>query len=133
ERRMLRAIEGVTRQKIELLELPTTEMINNKRIARFKQTILDTLATNDLGFFHDLMDELRQAHDVPALNIAAALAKMAQGEGQMLMPELSAGEQQKPKTRPFTPKGSFKKNPPSKTSARPARKKKGKKASQSGR
>ena len=90
ERRMLRAIENVTRQEIELLELPTTEMINDQRIARFKQAITDTLAENDLGFFMDLMDQYRQEHDVPALDIAAALAKMVQGEAPMLLAEKAA-------------------------------------------
>ncbi len=109
ERRMLRAIEGVTRQEIEQLELPTTEMINNQRIAQFKQTVLDTLATNDLGFFHGLMDQFRQEHDVPALDIAAALAKMLQGNSPMLMPE-KAPEQEAPKQKKsFPKKGNFKK------------------------
>ena len=39
ERRMLSAIEHATKQKIERLELPTTEIVNNKRIADFKQSI----------------------------------------------------------------------------------------------
>ncbi|MFT4720131.1 MAG: ATP-dependent RNA helicase DeaD, partial [Candidatus Azotimanducaceae bacterium] len=43
ETRMLSAIERATRQKIEKLELPSTEMVNNKRIAGFKQTITDTI------------------------------------------------------------------------------------------
>ena len=108
ERRMIRAIEGVTRQEIEMLELPTTEMINNQRMAQFKQNILDTLATNDLGFFHDLMDQFRQEHDVPALDIAAALAKMVQGDTPMLMPEAPAERKVTAKTKPFPQKGSFK-------------------------
>ncbi|MCF8037293.1 MAG: DEAD/DEAH box helicase [Desulfobacteraceae bacterium] len=87
EKRLLQAIESTTRQQIELLELPTTEMINDKRIARFKQSVTDTLAQNDLAFFRDLMDQYRQEHDVPALDIAAALAKMFQGQTPMLMPK----------------------------------------------
>ncbi len=87
ERRVLRAIEKVTRQDIEMLKLPTTEMINDHRIARFKQAITDTLAENDLGFFHGLMDQYRTEHDVPALDIAAALAKMVQGKPPLLLPE----------------------------------------------
>ncbi|MFO7931623.1 MAG: DEAD/DEAH box helicase [Desulfosalsimonas sp.] len=87
EKSLLHAIERTTRQQIELLELPTTEMINDKRIAKFKQSVTDTLATNDLDFFRDLMDQYRQEHDVPALDIAAALAKMFQGQTPMLMPE----------------------------------------------
>ena len=42
EKRLLSSIEKATRQKIEPLELPTTEMVNNKRIATFKQQITDT-------------------------------------------------------------------------------------------
>ncbi|MBA2881109.1 ATP-dependent RNA helicase DeaD [Desulfosalsimonas propionicica] len=87
ERRMLRAIENVTRQKIELLELPTSEMINDQRIAKFKQSITDTLGTNDLSFFRDLVDQYRQEHDVPAADIAAALAKMVQGQTPLLLPK----------------------------------------------
>jgi len=121
ERRMLRAIEGVTRQEIEQLELPTTEMINNQRMAQFKQTILDTLATNDLGFFHGLMDQFRQEHDVPALDIAAALAKMVQGNAPMLMPEKEV-ERETPQSKPARKKGAFKK--PAKT-GKPNRKKEG--------
>lgn len=87
ERRMLSIIEKVTRQKITELELPTTEMINDTRIARFKQQITDMLSTNDLGFFRDLVDSYLQEHDVPALDIAAALAKRVQGDIPMLLPE----------------------------------------------
>ncbi len=108
ERRMLRVIEGITRQNIEALELPTPEMINNQRLAKFKQTILDTLATNDLGFFHGLMDQFRQEHDVPALDIAAALAKMVQANTPMLMPEKTF-EQKAPKSKSAHKKGTLKK------------------------
>jgi len=37
ERRMLGAIEKATRQRMDRLELPTIEMVHNKRIADFKQ------------------------------------------------------------------------------------------------
>ncbi len=86
ERRMLAAIEKATRQKIDELELPTSEKINDTRISRFKQQITDTLARNDLDFFVDMMDGYRQEHDVPAINIAAALARIVQGDSPMLMP-----------------------------------------------
>jgi len=87
ERRMISIIERATRQKITELELPTPEMINDTRIARFKQQITDTLSANDLGFFRDLVDSYRQEHDIPVLDIAAALARRVQGETPMLLPE----------------------------------------------
>jgi ATP-dependent RNA helicase DeaD len=85
ERGMLRTIEKVTNQKITLMELPSTEIINNKRIARFQQRISDTLAVEDLGLFHQIIEQYRQEHNVPALEIAAALAKIIQGETPLLL------------------------------------------------
>jgi ATP-dependent RNA helicase DeaD len=85
ERRMLSAIENATRQKIEQMELPSTEIVNNKRIADFKQSITDTLANEELGFMQGLLEQYRQEHDVPSLEIAAALAKMFIGEKPLLL------------------------------------------------
>jgi ATP-dependent RNA helicase DeaD len=85
ERRMLYAIEKATRQKIEALVLPTTETVNNKRIADFKQKISDTLALGELAFMQGLVEQYRQEHDVPAIDIAAALAKLSIGEQPMLL------------------------------------------------
>lgn len=85
ERRMLKAIERATRQKIEPLELPSTELVNNKRIADFKQKISDTLAAGELGFVKSLVENYQREHDVPALDIAAALASMSIGDQPLLM------------------------------------------------
>nr|VFK27823.1 MAG: ATP-dependent RNA helicase DeaD [Candidatus Kentron sp. LPFa] len=85
ERRILNAIEKATRQKIDLLELPSTEMVNNKRIADFKQKITNTLAAGELDFMQSLLEQYQQEHDVPALEIAAALARMFIGNGQFLL------------------------------------------------
>ena len=85
ERRMLAAIERATRQKITRLELPTTETVNNKRIADFKQKISDTLAGGEMAFMQNLVEQYRNEHDVPALDIAAALAKMSIGDKSLLL------------------------------------------------
>jgi ATP-dependent RNA helicase DeaD len=85
ERRMLSVIERATRQTIERLELPTTETVNNKRIADFKQKITDTLGDGDLAFMQSLVEQYRNEHDVPALDIAAALAKLSLGDRPLLL------------------------------------------------
>ncbi len=85
ERRMLGAIEHATRQKIERLELPTTEIVNNRRIANFKQSISDTLAAGELEFVRGLLEQYQHEHAVPALDIAAALAKLSLGDQPLLM------------------------------------------------
>ena len=85
EKHMLGAIERATRQKIELLEMPTTESINDKRIAGFKQRITDTLAEGDLELFGQIVEQYTQEHNVPALEVAAALARLVQGDQPLLV------------------------------------------------
>jgi ATP-dependent RNA helicase DeaD len=99
ERRMLRVIENATRQKIEPLELPTTETVNNKRIANFKQQITDTLAGGDLAFLQGLIEQYRQEHDVPGVEIAAALAKLAIGDKPLLLEEQTAKSRKQDRER----------------------------------
>ncbi|MGN6282062.1 DEAD/DEAH box helicase, partial [Frateuria sp.] len=85
EKGMLRAIERATRQPIEEMKLPTVEAVNDVRIARFKQRITDTMAQGDLGQFQQLIEQYEQEHNVPALEIAAALARIAQGDRPLLL------------------------------------------------
>jgi ATP-dependent RNA helicase DeaD len=84
EKRMLAALEKATKHSIELMQQPSTEMINDKRIARFKQKITDMLATKDSGLFADLVDQYHRDHKVPVLDIASALARLAQGDTPLL-------------------------------------------------
>jgi ATP-dependent RNA helicase DeaD len=85
ERNLLANIERATKQKVEEMGLPSTEVINNKRIARFKQNITDTLAAEELSFFTQLLEQYQQEHNVTALEIAAALAKLVQGDTPLLL------------------------------------------------
>ncbi len=87
EKRLLSSLERSTKQKIERMEMPSTETVNNQRIERFKQRISDTLAEGDSEFFVRILEQYEQDHDVPALEIAGALAKMAQGEEPLLLEE----------------------------------------------
>lgn len=96
EKRLLFAIEKATRQKIELMELPSTDEINNRRIAKFKQRISDTLANEDLSLFSEMIVKYQQEHGVDAIDIAAALAQLSQGDAPFLLqskPQQSAAEQ----------------------------------------
>ncbi|GMV30270.1 MAG: hypothetical protein AMXMBFR59_23950 [Rhodanobacteraceae bacterium] len=85
ERGMLRAIERATRQPIEPMNLPTVEAVNDQRIARFKQRISDTRAAGGLELFQQLIEQYETEHDVPAVEIAAALARLVQGDTPLLL------------------------------------------------
>lgn len=95
EKRLLHSIEKATKKKIEMMELPSTELINDNRIAKFKQRITDTLATEELGMFYQMIETYQQEHNVPAVEIAAALALQLQGDAPFLLqnkPHRSAKE-----------------------------------------
>ncbi|SDF18559.1 DEAD/DEAH box helicase [Dyella sp. 333MFSha] len=85
EKNLLRQIERATRQPIEQMQLPTIEAVNDTRVNKFNQKISDTLATGDLGLFQQLVEKYEQEHNVPAIEIAAALAKIAQGDQPLLL------------------------------------------------
>ncbi len=101
EKHLLYAIEKATRQKISLMELPSTEMINNQRINRFTQQITDRLAKNNLEFFNQLIEQYQHEHNVPAIEIAAALASLIQGETPMLLDKVpNEGKKERPERSP---------------------------------
>jgi ATP-dependent RNA helicase DeaD len=87
EQGMLRAIERATRQPIEPMNLPTVAAVNDQRIAKFKQKITQVLESMDLTTFRDVIQQYEQENGVPVVDIAAALARMAQGDSPLLVPE----------------------------------------------
>lgn len=85
ERRMLASIERATKQKIDVMELPTTQAINEKRIAAFKQRIGETIEADDLGFFEQMLGEYCAENESQPLKVAAALAQQMQGAQPFLL------------------------------------------------
>ncbi|MGH8085437.1 MAG: DEAD/DEAH box helicase [Lysobacter sp.] len=85
ERGMLRAIERATRQPIEQMELPTIETVNEQRVSKFLGRIGDALQGDDLSLFRDLVERYEREQNVPAVEIAAALAKLVQGDNPLLL------------------------------------------------
>ena len=85
EKNLLKAIERATRQPITPLELPTIQAVNDVRIARFKDQITETLAQGELEQFLSIIEDYEREKNVPAFEIAAALAKMARGNEPLLL------------------------------------------------
>ena len=85
ERGMLRAIERATRQPIEPMELPSVETVNEQRVSRFLGRISDALESSDLSLFRDMVERYEREKNVPAVEIAAALAKLVQGDNPLLL------------------------------------------------
>ena len=85
ERGLLKAIERATRQPVAPLQLPTVKAVNDVRIARFKEQIAATLAEGGLEVFRSLIEEYEREQNVPAVDIASALAKLARGDQPLLL------------------------------------------------
>ena len=85
EKNLLKAIERATRQPVSPLELPTIQTVNNVRIARFKDQISTALAEGGLDEYTSLIEDYEREHNIPAIEIAAALAKMARGDEPLLL------------------------------------------------
>jgi ATP-dependent RNA helicase DeaD len=78
--RMLKAIERATRQPIEPIALPTRGEVAERRVAQFKQQIMDTLAEENLDFFFEVVRRMESEDNLATRQIAAALAFLAQRE-----------------------------------------------------
>jgi ATP-dependent RNA helicase DeaD len=88
ERRMLKNIERTTRQNIEPIELPSADVINQKRIDLFKTRITQTLSNQNLTDFEKLItDYVTENESTPLVKIAAALAHISQGKEPFFMTE----------------------------------------------
>jgi ATP-dependent RNA helicase DeaD len=85
ERGMLGAIERATRQKIEQMNLPSVDAVNERRVAKFLDKIEAALASDDLAIFRDLVERYEREKNVPAVEVAAALAKLVQGKAPLLL------------------------------------------------
>ncbi|MFC4242563.1 DEAD/DEAH box helicase [Gryllotalpicola reticulitermitis] len=86
ERRMLSAIEKATRQPVTQMQLPTVEDINSTRLTRFDDAITAALEQQDrLSDFRDIVAHYVEHHDVPEVDVAAALALVAQGDEPLLL------------------------------------------------
>jgi len=85
ERNMLRAIERATRQVIEPMNLPSVDAVNALRIAKFKQRVIETVAAGEASEFRPVLEQLEAENGLPLIDIAAALACLAQGTTPLLL------------------------------------------------
>jgi ATP-dependent RNA helicase DeaD len=90
ERNMLRIIERATRQRIEQMSLPSIADVNEQRVAKFKQRITAAVEAGESEAFRNLIEEIEREQNVPAVDIAAALASLLQGGAPLLLPERAA-------------------------------------------
>ena len=96
ERNMLRAIERATRQPIEAMNLPTLDDVNQRRIARFKERIAGALDGGESSSYRTVVEDFVRDHGDDILDVAAALASLAQGRTPLILSGERAAEQTAP-------------------------------------
>ncbi|MCT1766579.1 DEAD/DEAH box helicase [Brevibacterium casei] len=96
EQRLLGSIERATKQKVEPLTLPSVEELTNTRVEKFTKRIDDALATTELSELATVIEQYELSRNVPATDIAAALASMVLESNSLKaepMPEPTRGKQ----------------------------------------
>ncbi|HUH53354.1 MAG TPA: DEAD/DEAH box helicase [Microbacteriaceae bacterium] len=93
ERRLLNAIEKATKQTLTQMTLPRVDEVNATRLSRFDEAITSALGDDEqMNEFRDIIAHYMRHNDVPEVDVAAALAVVAQGDSPLL---LSADEDKK--------------------------------------
>lgn len=100
ERRALRQIERVTRQRIEPMRMPTVADVNKRRLENFRNQIMETIESGGLDDYLEVISDILSDDTIEVEVLAAALAKMAQKDGSLLLDE----SEPEPKMRTFDDK-----------------------------
>jgi len=87
ERHLLNSIERVTRKKLIESQLPSVDDVNAQRVAKFRDSITDSLSAPSVELFRRLIEDYERDNNVPLADIAAALAVQTQGGEEFLMKE----------------------------------------------
>ena len=76
ERRVQRAIEGYTGQRMRLMSIPTNDEIVAGRVARFRTRIQQTIESAELDPYRQVIGQFLEDPEADLTQIAAALAEM---------------------------------------------------------
>lgn len=92
ERRSFGFVEKDTKTQIPAYPMPSIEEINQHRIARFKQRIIDESEHKKLGYLEELLVDMHKESDIDPFSMAASLASMVLGKTPLLLGKRDAIE-----------------------------------------
>jgi ATP-dependent RNA helicase DeaD len=95
ERRLLRSIERTTKSPIPEMHLPSTQQINDSRVERFKTKIVEATHLEDIAFYQEMIEQVETEQNIPAIEIAAGLARLLQGDVPFFMADKPMREKRK--------------------------------------
>jgi ATP-dependent RNA helicase DeaD len=85
ERNMLRIIESATKQHLEEMSLPSVADVNEQRALKFKERVAGAVQDGQGRPFEELLRQIEREQNIPAIEIAAALAGLLQGSTPFLL------------------------------------------------
>ncbi len=80
ERGLLGAIERTINTRIAQIQIPSLQQMHEKRVGNLSKKILEILGKENLSIHRELIERIAQESEYNALDIAAALAYMSQGD-----------------------------------------------------
>ena len=122
ERRLLRNIERTMKLTIPEVEIPTAEVLGERRLAKFAAKVQQQLESSDLDQYRGLLAKLQPAEELDIETLAAALLKMAQGERPLIVAADPVFKSRPPR-REFEDRGDRgdRRDRPARSNDRPAR------------
>ncbi len=85
EQNMLRTIERATRQPLEAMMLPTVHDVNRRRVEKFKERLKSALTAPPHEVFRTIVEEYAHETGTDIVDVAAALASLAQGDSSLIL------------------------------------------------
>lgn len=102
QQRMKREIEAYTRQRIEPMRLPSGADVAARRAALFKERVAKILKDEELDGYLPLVEELAEESGRDIAEVAAACARLAQGDKPIEVAPEPEAEQLPPADREMT-------------------------------
>ncbi|GAA0361588.1 DEAD/DEAH box helicase [Bowmanella denitrificans] len=87
EKRLLFAIEKATNQRIESMPIPSVSELNEQRLKRFKQAVVEAMEDDSIESLIPIIEAIQAETEATPEVLMAALAKIAQGEEPLLLKE----------------------------------------------
>lgn len=95
ERRGLSQIQRQSGNSIQEIQLPSVETMNQARVQRFQQRIREAMNRPQTEVFSKMLSEWMASEELDPLQVAAALAHLAQGSEPLLLNEIPQGRPQR--------------------------------------
>lgn len=85
EKRLLFAIEKTTKQTIEAMPIPSISQLNEQRLKRFKNSVVEAMSHADIESLIDVIGAIQEETECEPEVLMAALAKLAQGDEPLIL------------------------------------------------